>query len=266
MLKIFANLFWIYTPGIFQKQISRLFSTIFETKISRFFILPYCLAFGLTTDYLDQFESETGDMNYFSYSDFFKRKFKSSFDIKAETIWPCEGYVCDWGPFAQKNKSIVKGQVLDLNEIFQSNEQKTKNYYFLNIFLHNHNYHRVHSPIDGIVQKITEVPGDLIFLRPWFYKRADVSYPAVRNERFVFEIVDTNNETWYLAMVGGFGVGSIDVAKQVTIGSQVKVGQEIAKFNLGSTVCLATPKKIEVNQFLQTVHPGDELKTYENHV
>ena len=78
MLKLFANLFWIYTPGIFQKQISKAFSCVFEMKFSRFFILPYCLFFGLTTDYIDQFEPESSDKTYYSYSDFFKRKYKNA--------------------------------------------------------------------------------------------------------------------------------------------------------------------------------------------
>lgn len=264
MLKLFANLFWIYTPGFFQKQISKIFSGVFELKISRYFILPYCLVFGLSTDYLDQFESESGESSYYSYSDFFKRKFKNEFTVKSEKIWPCEGYVCDWGSFSEKNKSVIKGQLLNLNEIFHSDPTQTQNHFFINIFLHNHNYHRVHSPVEGTITKITKVPGDLIFLRPWFYKRADVSYPAVRNERFVFQIEDQNKQSWYLAMVGGFGVGSIDISNGLLKGSQVFAGQEIAKFNLGSTVCLATPTSIEVKQFLQIVRPGDELKFNEN--
>lgn len=266
MLKLFANLFWIYTPGVFQKQISRFFSKVFSFKFSRFFILPYCVLFGLSADYLDQFESESGEANYFSYSDFFRRKYKSALQVVNSKIWPCEGYVCDWGLFSSKNRTIVKGETLNLNEIFASEEEITKNYFFLNIFLHNHNYHRVHSPITGTISKITKISGDLIFLRPWFYKRSDVSYPAVRNERYIFEIIDHQQTPWYLAMVGGFGVGSIDVTNNFSVGSFVQAGQEIAKFNLGSTVCLATPVKIKVEGFLETVSAGKELRTDENSV
>ena len=159
------------------------------------------------------------------------------------------------------NQTIVKGQTLDLNEIFRSNKTQTAKHYFLNIFLHNHNYHRVHAPVSGTITQITKVPGDLIFLRPWFYSRADVSYPAVRNERFVFEITDQYSQKWYLAMVGGFGVGSIDIENGLGLNSAVSVGQEMARFNLGSTVCLATPMEIKVDQFLQIVNPGEELKS-----
>ena len=266
MLKLFANLFWIHTPGIFQKQISKFFAKIFSFKVSRYFIFPYCILFGLSAEYLDQFEPESGETAYYSYSDFFKRKYKSRPQVSNQTIWPCEGYVCDWGWFSQKNKTKVKGEILNLNEIFKSNQHVTEEYYFTNIFLHNHNYHRVHSPVNGTISKITQVAGDLIFLRPWFYKRGDVSYPAVRNERYIFEIIDQLDRPWYLAMVGGFGVGSIELANNFTIGSQVRAGQEIAKFNLGSTVCLATPMQIKIERFLQTVCVGKILLTDEDHV
>jgi len=264
MLKLFANLFWIYLPSSFQKQFSSLFSRIFQMKISRYFILPYSLVFGLSANYLDQFEPDSGEVSYYSFSDFFKRKYKSGFDIRSKNIWPCEGYVCDWGLFSEKNNSIVKGQVLDLNEIFHSNPEQTSQHFFLNIFLHNHNYHRVHSPVTGTISKITNIPGGLVFLRPWFYKRADVSFPAIRNERVVFEILDNHHQLWYLAMVGGFGVGSVQIGRNLHPGSEVKVGEEIAKFDLGSTVCLATPMRLQPNRFLQTVNPGEELQPYEN--
>lgn len=260
MLKLFANIFWLYTPGFFQKYFSMLFSGIFKHPFSRFFISPYCLFFGLSSEYLDLFESEKGLSSYFSYSDFFKRKYKNPPPMASDLIWPCEGFVCDWGSFSDKNFSKVKGQNLDLNTIFNSNPENTRTYFFTNIFLHNHNYHRVHSPIKGHITKITKIPGDLIFLRPWFYKRHEVSYPAFKNERIIFEITDSFEEIWYLAMVGGFGVGTIEISRECLNGGPVHVGQEIAKFDLGSTVCLATPCKIQVHQFLETVSVGQKIE------
>lgn len=228
-------------------------------RVSRLIIYPYCLFFGLNADYLNQFESESGETSYFSYADFFKRKFKVKPVIESAHVWPCEGYVCDWGLFSEKNNSMIKGQKLDLNAVFHSRSDVTKKYFFTNIFLHNHNYHRVHAPIDGTITKISFVPGDLVFLRPWFYKRADVSYPAIRNERVIFEITDVNQNPWYMALVGGFGVGAIEISDEIKIGTRIQCGQEVAKFNLGSTVCLASPDRIEVESYLQIVKVGQKL-------
>lgn len=259
MLKFFANIFWIYTPGLFQKKFSQFFSWLFFQKISKYFILPYCLFFGLDADYLEQFESESGKSEYSSYADFFKRKYKNLPPVESNQVWPCEGFVYDWGSFKEKNHSVVKGQEMDLNQIFNSPALQTKNYFFTNIFLHNHNYHRVHSPITGTITKIFSIPGDLVFLRPWFYKKSDVSYPAFRNERIVFEIQDLEGVPWYLAMVGGFGVGTMTIEKDFLQGGPVHAGQEIAKFDLGSTVCLASPCQLEINKYLQTVSVGQSL-------
>lgn len=255
-MRYFANLFWIHTSGPFQKNISRIFSSIFSLKLSRLFILPYCLFFALDSEYLDQFESESGESTYFSYGDFFRRKFRMPPLLESSVVWPVEGYICDWGSFAEKNNSVVKGQCIDLNSIFSSDPLMTADYYFVNVFLHNHNYHRVHSPINGTISKITSIPGDLVFLRPWFYKRNDVSYPAFRNERVIYEIKDDKNRPWYVAMVGGFGVGTIESAPTSVVGAKIVVGQEISKFNMGSTVCIASPQKIETQKFLQKVSVG----------
>jgi phosphatidylserine decarboxylase len=262
VLKLFANAFWLYTPGYFQKKVSYLFSNLFKHKFTKAFIAPYCLFFGLENDYLEQFESETGKSSYYSYSDFFNRRYRTAPKIEAEVVWPCEGYLCDWGAFSEKNNSVVKGQRVDLNSIFASDKKVTKDYQFLNIFLHNHNYHRVHSPLSGRITKMTSIPGNLVFLRPWFYKRKDVSYPAFRNERLVFEIVDSNNKPWYVALVGGFGVGTIETSPEISVNSQISVGQELAKFNLGSTVCIAGPFEKREAKYLQVVRVGESMEIH----
>ena len=177
-------------------------------------------------------------------------------DIQAEPIWPCEGYICDWGLFSQKERSKVKGQSLDLNTIFNSENTVTKDYFFTNIFLHNHNYHRVHSPVSGKISKLTRIPGSLVFLRPWFYPRGEASTPAFRNERLIIEMLDLRGRPLYLAMVGGFGVGSIEINSDISLGTFVTVGQELAKFNLGSTVCLATPFATQIEKYLDLVNVG----------
>lgn len=261
MVKLFANWFWINLPGLLQKKISRRFSFVFDRPWSRFIIAPYCFILGLSSDYLEQFQPESESTTYESYSDFFKRKYKSPPKIESNFAWPCEGYVCDWGHFKQKKDSVVKGQKMNLNSIFHSEPNTTQNYFFINTFLHNHNYHRVHSPCHGQITKILKISGDLIFLRPWFYQKNDVSYPAFRNERFIFEIKDSLSRSWYLAMIGGFGVGTIEVSSKIQVGCDVKAGQELGQFKLGSTVCLATPDTIKIEKYLEVVYVGKKLQT-----
>ena len=250
MIKLFANFFWIFTPTWFQKTVSRYFSLFFKTELSRLIILPYCLFYGIDEDYLSRFVSDSGDTTYKSYDDFFNRKYKSFPRAQSQMIWPCEGYVCDWKIVESGKSSFIKGDHYELGAVFDVPNDQIENHYFVNVFLHNHNYHRVHAPVDGEIVSIKRVPGGLVFLRPWFYKRQDVSYPAFKNERVIFEIKDKQNQTWYMAMIGGFGVGTIKYDDQL---KEITKGQEIGRFHLGSTVCIASPYQINNLSYLQKV-------------
>ena len=254
MLKsLFAFVIWERISENAQKQFSYCFSRVFALKISRFLVFPYCIICGFDTDYLEKFEPESKSNRYASYSDFFGRRLKEIPKSDSAYVWPCEGYVCDWGSFASKRNSVIKGQRMDLNDIFATQSNETKNSFFTNIFLHNHNYHRVHSPVNGEVRQILRIEGELLFLRPWLYRRIDVSYPALKNERVIVKIEDEQKRNWYVAMVGGFGVGTIETSAGLQVGSHLKKGQELGFFKLGSTVCMASPVKFENLNYLKTV-------------
>jgi phosphatidylserine decarboxylase len=259
MFKLFANFLWFHLPGAWQKRFSFLFSRIFDWKLSRLLIIPSCLMFGMDSDYLDQFEAESGKPSYVSYSDFFKRKYKAAPEFITSAGWPCEGYVCDWGSFRDKEITRVKGQPIRPDRIFTNSSPNFQDHYFVNIFLHNHNYHRIHSPTDGIIRSITHLDGDLIFLRPWFYPRHRTSVPALRNERVTIEFDDRNFKTWHLTFVGGFGVGTIELIPTLKVGSSISQGQELGHFRLGSTVCLASPYPIQIEQYLQRISVGQPM-------
>ena len=76
MLRLFAVYIWIYLPGRFQKKVSSFFSFVFQAQFSKLFIVPYCLFFGLDSNYLNQFEPDSETSTYESYSDFFKINYK----------------------------------------------------------------------------------------------------------------------------------------------------------------------------------------------
>lgn len=46
---------------------------------------------------------------------------------------------------------------------------------------------------------------------------------------------------WYLSIVGGPGVATINISESVQIGAQVSIGSEIASFRIGSTCCIDGP-------------------------
>lgn len=258
-MKRFALFYSRHIPHFLHILISKIFSVFFRLPISRVIIPAYCKIYGLNESYLSQFTSTRQTEGYFSFSDFFKRRYRTALIVTGALIWPCEGYVCDWGLMDDIQIADLKGDIVDVDEIFQTDHKNIKNHYFVNVFLHNHNYHRVHSPTDGVIKSIKTVPGGLSFLRPWLYEKESRSYPAYHNERTVFEIEDLNQKIWWVTLVGGFGVVTIKLTQEARVGARLNVGQEMAWFELGSTVCVASPYSIPISHYLQSVHAGQVL-------
>lgn len=258
-MKRFALFYSRHIPHFLQILISKIFSVFFRLRVSKIIIPTYCKMYGLDSSYLTQFKSTRSDQGYNSFSDFFKRRYRTSLIVAGALIWPCEGYVCDWGLIDDIQISDLKGDIVDVDDIFQTDRKNLKNHYFVNVFLHNHNYHRVHAPTDGVIKSIKTVSGGLSFLRPWLYDKESRSYPAHHNERTVLEIEDTNQKTWWVTLVGGFGVGTIKLTEKTQVGALLSVGQEIGWFELGSTVCIASPYVIPIERYLQSVRAGQVL-------
>lgn len=258
--KWFSILFWTHLPQSLQKWGSDVFSRFFKSPWSKLMIAPYCWFLGLNQKYLSQFVNQQGNRRYSSYHDFFLRQFEKPPAIDGNTVWPCEGYLCDWSDQVYSQRTLVKGKKFLMALIFGSAVDFAPEHSFYNIFLHNHNYHRIHSPVDGTVESVERIAGGLNFLRPWFYKREQTSVPAFINERVVVKIRDENKKLWMMALVGGFGVGTIELGSKATVSSRVFAGEEIGHFALGSTLCLLAPyKSLHEPRYLETVHVGKKL-------
>ena len=265
----FLHLVWSFWPSPLQKKGSAFFAWFFQRSLSRLIIAPYCVLMGLTPTYLAQFvesqeETETQEKvivnSYRYFQSFFLRQYKTPPVLEASIVWPCEGYICDWSTQLLGHTTKVKGQVLPTVKVFGARTEIPQEHSFYNVFLHNHNYHRIHAPVSGTVESVERIAGGLNFLRPWFYRRDEVSAPSLRNERVVLRIRDERQRPWLIALVGGFGVGTIELKPETYIGAQVEVGQELGHFALGSTVCLLAPyKSIQAPNYLQTVQVGQAL-------
>lgn len=238
----FASLgLWGNLPAAIQRRISKLYASIYDKPFTRHIIKPYCYFNYKDSTYLDQFISETGSDCYSSFQDFFTRIYKEIPKIESNQIWPCEGLICDSGKISELAEINVKGDIRNVRSIFgRFGLDIPQSYFFTNIFLHNNNYHRIHMPTKGVIRDIEKIPGDLVLLRPWIYKNAP-SLPAMRNERVNIKIEVEKDTFWYLSIVGGPAVGSIILNCNATIGSELAIADELGKFLLGSTCCIAAP-------------------------
>ncbi len=232
---------WGNIPSNLQRACSAWYSSFYQQPISKSLIEPYIRVNYTDKNYLEKFKPPHGKGEFESFQDFFIREFKNLPETDSPYVWPCEGLLCDEDCVGNLRLVCIKSDIRTISTVFGvDHKQIPKNYTFTNVFLHNKNYHRIHSPIDGAVTRIQHIPGDLVVLRPWIYKD-NPSLPAFRNERYNIDITDTSGRVWYLSIVGGPAVGTIELAKDISVGRKVSKLQELSLFYLGSTCCMASP-------------------------
>ncbi|MDT0539667.1 phosphatidylserine decarboxylase [Croceitalea sp. P059] len=232
---------WGAIPSDIQRAISSWYAAIYNSKWSKFIIQPYIRINYRDNNYLSNFKPPNGKKEFETFQDFFTREFKLIPTNENDVVWPCEGLLCEENKVSRLRHVKVKNDLRTIDTVFGLKEKTIpKQYSFTNVFLHNKNYHRIHAPISGTITRIQHIPGDLIVLRPWIYKQ-NPSLPAFRNERYNIDITDNNDTIWYLSIVGGPAVGTIELDDKITVGAQVKKLNELALFHLGSTCCMAAP-------------------------
>lgn len=126
---------------------------------------------------------------------------------------------------------------------------------FCTIYLSPRDYHRIHMPITGSLREMTYVPGKLFSVNQTTV--AMIPGLFARNER-VINIFDTELGPVAMIMVGAINVGSMETSwhgcvtppygdeittwrydKQTV---ELKAGDEMGRFNMGSTVILLFAK------------------------
>ncbi len=130
---------------------------------------------------------------------------------------------------------------------------------FITIYLAPYNYHRIHMPLTGTLREWAYVPGRLFSVNHATAR----ALPGVfaRNERVV-AIFDTEIGPLAMVLVGALFVGSMETVWAGEISPphsrdpepkmfgqtdtiRLEKGMEMGRFNMGSTVILLTPKKLD---------------------
>jgi len=194
---------------------------------------------------------------YESYNEFFTRKLKEGSRIidNSDTAFtsPVDWEIVDHG-------FIEEGQLIQAKKFKYALEDLVgKNYknlydegYFITIYLAPTDYHRIHCPFDGKIMDSQHLGTSLYSVN----KKAQESIPKlyVKNERSVLQI-DSEGLNYSLVSVGASVVGSIvpfwsvdenasrkqliEEWKSVAmLNEQVRKGDELAHFKMGSTVIL----------------------------
>ncbi|MDP6674247.1 MAG: archaetidylserine decarboxylase, partial [Gammaproteobacteria bacterium] len=125
---------------------------------------------------------------------------------------------------------------------------------FLTIYLAPHNYHRIHAPLDGTLQRMNFIPGARFSVN----RATANSIPGLfaRNERLAC-LFNGKHGPYWLVFVGAMNVASISTAwagEIVSNGEPLREvfsadtapafnkGDYIGHFNLGSTIIVIFPK------------------------
>lgn len=204
--------------------------------------------------------AEPDPARYESFNAFFTRALKTDCRPLAggdETlVSPVDGAISQLGSIEGNQIFQAKGHYYSLSELLGGADLSApfENGQFATIYLSPRDYHRIHMPISGTLQRMRYLPGDLFSVNP----RTARTVPGLfaRNERLVC-LFETDWGPMAVILVGAIFVGSMETvwAGQITPpytsdkqdrvydNSSVKIerGDEMGRFNMGSTVILLLP-------------------------
>lgn len=205
--------------------------------------------------------------SYSSFNTFFTRELSPEarpITLDDHTILcPVDGAVSQIGNINKINNmdTIIqaKGKSYTLKDLLVKDElvNMFDGGMFATLYLSPKDYHRIHMPISGQLSRMIYVPGKLFAVNSHTVRVVNSVF--ARNER-VINIFNTDIGPMAMVMVGALNVGSMETvwAGQITPAkdrnindtqysdADVKLtqGQEMGRFNMGSTVILLFPKDV----------------------
>ena len=173
---------------------------------------------------------------------------------------PVDGAISQLGKIENNTLLQAKKHNYDLTALLGGSAALAKlfaNGQFCTIYLSPRDYHRIHMPIDGCLREMTYVPGKLFSVNT--YTAETVPGLFAINER-VLNIFDTKHGPMALIQVGAINVGSMETVwhgmitppygKEITTWRydketiELQRGDEMGRFNMGSTVILLFAKDV----------------------
>lgn len=190
-------------------------------------------------------EAEKDLSQYKSLNDLFTRKLKAGVRPIADSfcLHPADSRITQFGEIQQGQLIQAKGITYALSD-FLGNADKASRYeggYFIVYYLCPTDYHRVHSPVEGVVKDIKKLGLDLWPVHD--ESVAEIKDLFIANERVVVSL-STQLGPVETVFVGATNVGSIDIYKSV--GDTVQKGEELGVFQFGSTVVMVYPKAMKI--------------------
>ncbi|MGR9044946.1 MAG: archaetidylserine decarboxylase [Gammaproteobacteria bacterium] len=193
---------------------------------------------------------------YASFNDFFTRQLRPdtrSLPTESNAIAsPADGSVSQAGQIEAGRIFQAKGKSFTATELLGGVPERAAPFdegVFTTIYLSPRDYHRLHMPLAGTLKEMIHIPGRLFSVN----NATANSVPGLfaRNERVV-AIFDTEAGPMALVLVGAIFVSSVEtvwhgVVTPPTVGDvrhwryetnspHLRMGEEMGRFNMGSTI------------------------------
>lgn len=222
---------------------------------------------------VDMSEAKHSDpADFETFNDFFTRELRDGIRPlvagEENIILPVDGRVSQLGEIKAGRVFQAKGHDFSLRELLGGSDDIAAPFedgLFSTVYLSPQDYHRIHMPMTGKLEKMIFIPGDLFSVNP--LTAENVPNLFARNERAV-AIFSTAIGPMAMVLVGATIVASIETVWGGTIAPAenreirswdysdqditLEKGQEMGRFKLGSTIVALFPK--------DTVNFAEELQ------
>jgi len=205
--------------------------------------------------------------SYTSFNNFFTRELNDNAreisSVQNTITSPVDGAISQLGKINADLIFQAKGHAYSLTQLVGDREDLSKTFkngQFNTIYLSPKDYHRIHMPVDGTLKEMIHVPGELFSVSPTTVDNVPALF--ARNERVIC-LFDTPAGPMAMILVGAIFVGSIETVWHGEVtppthkdirnwkydeesGNEsitIKKGDEMGRFNMGSTVILLYANK-----------------------
>lgn len=198
--------------------------------------------------------------SYATFNDFFTRALKNGARplAPADFICPVDGAISQFGRIERDQIFQAKGHHYSTTALVGGDAVLAAQFqdgHFATLYLSPKDYHRIHMPCDGRLTRMIYVPGDLFSVNPTTARGVPGLF--ARNERVVC-VFESAHGPFVLTLVGATIVGSMatvwhgvvnpprpgKIWEKTYSGDAVNLrqGEEMGRFLLGSTVVMLFPK------------------------
>lgn len=259
MDKLKAWCFYILPHHFLSRILFRL--TRIESPLAHGFIRWFIRHFKVTMSEAAKEHAE----DYPSFNSFFTRALKENVRAFPQTndvvACPVDGVISQIGKIEQGRIFQAKGHSYTAQELLGGREQLANLFdggQFATLYLSPRDYHRIHMPLSGTLKQMLYVPGRLFSVSPSTTRAVPRLF--ARNERVV-AVFDGDTGPFALVLVGAMNVAAIETVwhglvtppHRRQVGEyfyadkplNLRIGQEMGRFNMGSTVILLTADNVQ---------------------